>query len=99
MTTWTESKDAGNRAFSESKFSEALDHYSAAIDQLSSSSSSEGAQRRDEGSRGGGGGRGGSASEHQQQLSILLSNAVACRLKIGGTDMVEKAVEDAKKVR
>ncbi|KAL3784455.1 hypothetical protein ACHAW5_004015 [Stephanodiscus triporus] len=98
--TWTESKDAGKRAFSENKFSEALDHYSAAIDQLSSSSlsSSEGAQRRDEGSRGGGGGgRGGSASEHHQQLSILLSNVVACRLKIGGTDMVEKAVEDAKK--
>lgn len=35
------------------------------------------------------------SSEHQ----ILLSNVVACRLKIGGSEMIEKAVEEAKKVR
>jgi hypothetical protein len=27
-----------------------------------------------------------------------LSNVIACRLKIGGTDMAEKAVEEAKQV-
>jgi hypothetical protein len=96
MTTWKESKDAGQRAFAENNFYEALYHYSTAIDRLSSSSSSsssdEDVRRRDEGSRGGGGGRG--ASDHQ----VLLSNVVACRLKIGGSEMVEKAVEEAKKV-
>lgn len=29
---------------------------------------------------------------------ILLSNVVACRLKIGGVEMVTQAVEDAKQV-
>ncbi|KAL3827196.1 hypothetical protein ACHAXA_006751 [Cyclostephanos tholiformis] len=93
MTAWKESKDAGQKAFSENKFYEALHHYSTAIDQLSSSSSSseEDVRRRDEGSRVVGGGR--VASDHQ----ILLSNVVACRLKIGGSDMVEKAVDEAKK--
>ena len=33
-------------------------------------------------------------SEHQ----ILLSNVIACRLKIGGEDMVGKAVDEAKEV-
>ena len=35
------------------------------------------------------------ANEHQ----ILLSNAIACRLKIGGEETVAKAVDDAKKAR
>ena len=63
---------------------EALTHYSAAIDKLSASSSSEGDDQA----------CGCGASKHQ----ILLSKVLACRLKIGGSDMVEKAVEEAKKV-
>ena len=34
----------------------------------------------------------------QHEHQILLSNVIACRLKIGGTDMAEKAVEEAKQV-
>jgi hypothetical protein len=34
-----------------------------------------------------------------QEKQILLSNIVACRLKIGGPAMAAAAVEDAKKVR
>ena len=93
MTSWRESKDAAAEAYRAERWVDALDHYSSALDQLSSSSSKEDVQRRDEVGRGGGG-RGGS-SDHQ----ILLSNVIACRLKIGGTGMVEKAVEEAKKVR
>ena len=33
------------------------------------------------------------------ERQILLSNLVACRLKIGGNDMAEAAVEEAKQVR
>ena len=95
MTSWRESKDAAAEAYRAERWVDALDHYSSALDQLSSSSSKEDVQRRDEDAgRGGGGGRGVS-SDHQ----ILLSNVIACRLKIGGTGMVEKAVEEAKKVR
>ena len=96
MTSWRESKDAAAKAYRAERWVDALDHYTSALDQLSSSSSSkEDVQRRDEvAGRGCGGGRGVS-SDHQ----ILLSNVIACRLKIGGTDMVEKAVEEAKKVR
>jgi hypothetical protein len=93
MTSWRESKDAAAEAYRAERWVDALGHYSSALDQLSSSSSKEDVQRRDEVGRGGGG-RGGS-SDHQ----ILLSNVIACRLKIGGTGMVEKAVEEAKKVR
>ena len=78
------SKDDGKRAFIENRFSDALGHYLTAIDEiLTTSSSTEGANSSS------------SNSEHQ----ILLSNVVACRLKIGGTDMIAKAVEEAKKVR
>jgi hypothetical protein len=77
------SKDDGKRAFIESRFSDALGHYLTAIDQLIFTSSSSSE------------GASASSSEHQ----ILLSNVVACRLKIGGTDMIEKAVGEAKKVR
>jgi hypothetical protein len=96
MTSWRESKDAAAKAYRAERWVDALDHYTSALDQLSSSSSSkEDVQRRDEvAGRGCGGGRGVS-SDHQ----ILLSNVIACRLKIGGTDMVVKAVEEAKKVR
>jgi hypothetical protein len=95
MTSWRESKDAAAEAYRAERWVNALDHYTSALDQLSSSSSKDDVQRRDEvAGRGGGGGRGVS-SDHQ----ILLSNVIACRLKIGGTGMVEKAVEEAKKVR
>lgn len=86
MTSWRESKDAAAEAYRAERWVDALDHYTSALDQLSSSSSKEDVQRP--------GGRGVS-SDHQ----ILLSNVIACRLKIGGTGMVEKAVEEAKKVR
>ena len=92
MTSWRESKDAAAEAYRAERWVDALDHYSSALDQLSSSSLKEDVQRRDEVGRGGGG-RGG--NDHQ----ILLSNVIACRLKIGGTSMVEKAVEEGKKVR
>jgi hypothetical protein len=81
------SKDDGKRAFIENRFSDALGHYLTAIDEiLTTSSSTEGASSSNSSS---------SNREHQ----ILLSNVVACRLKIGGIDMIEKAVEEAKKVR
>ena len=35
----------------------------------------------------------------ERQHQILLSNVIACRLKIGGEEMANKAVEEAQQVR
>lgn len=37
-------------------------------------------------------------NDKSNDKQILLSNVVACRLKIGGEDMATQAVEDAKQV-
>jgi len=73
MSSWKESKDAGQQAFVNENYPEALNQYTNAIDLLTSATNTK---------------------EHQ----VLLSNVIACRLKIGGVDMVTKAVEDSKQV-
>ena len=40
----------------------------------------------------------GSSNINTKEHQVLLSNVIACRLKIGGADMVTKAVEDSKQV-
>lgn len=111
-TSWRESKDAGRQAFLDSNYPQALFHYSEAIDKLllssaSSSSPASAAEERlrvDQHGRSGstaGSSRVGLQQQHhpfQHEHQILLSNVIACRLKIGGTDMAEKAVEEAKQV-
>lgn len=42
---------------------------------------------------------GGNQHQFQYEHQILLSNVIACRLKIGGNEMAQKAVEDAKQVK
>jgi hypothetical protein len=42
---------------------------------------------------------GGESSTDKKQHQILLSNVIACRLKIGGEEMVERAVAESKEVR
>ncbi|KAL7538817.1 hypothetical protein ACHAXR_008804 [Thalassiosira sp. AJA248-18] len=79
---WRDSKDAGKQAFSQGNYSEALSCYSEAITLLLAS--------EEQGNRGSG--RGHHTNEHQ----VLLSNVIACRLKIGGQDMANKAVEESK---
>lgn len=93
--SWRETKDAGKRAFSQGKHEEALELYTRAISELSATSSSTSTDGGGDGERRGGSDGGTHTTEHQ----ILLSNVIACRLKIGGRDMSEKAVDDAKKVR
>mmetsp|Transcript_41467 Transcript_41467/g.71004 ORF Transcript_41467/g.71004 Transcript_41467/m.71004 type:complete len:540 (+) Transcript_41467:86-1705(+) len=88
--TWRETKDAGKQAFSEGNHSQALSLYTEAIDQLLSEEHEGSDEIRGNGSRSGGG-------DHTSEHQILLSNVVACRLKIGGNEMVTKAVDDAKK--
>eukprot|EP00571_Detonula_confervacea_P004705 CAMPEP_0172312982 /NCGR_PEP_ID=MMETSP1058-20130122/19000_1 /TAXON_ID=83371 /ORGANISM="Detonula confervacea, Strain CCMP 353" /LENGTH=459 /DNA_ID=CAMNT_0013026551 /DNA_START=93 /DNA_END=1473 /DNA_ORIENTATION=+ len=82
---WDESKDSGKQAFSEGKYRDALTFYSEAIRQLLLTSDEQ------EGSNSS------SSSSHTHEHQVLLSNAIACRLKIGGQDMAQKAVEEAKK--
>ena len=77
MSSWKESKDAGQQAFVNENYPEALNQYTKAIDLLTS----------EEGSSN-------NIKEHQ----VLLSNVIACRLKIGGDDMATKAVDDSKQV-
>jgi hypothetical protein len=107
MTTyWRESKDAGRQAFSDSNYPQALFHYSEAIDKLLSSASSSlpasaAEERRRVGRTASSSRRVGQQQQQrpfQHEHQILLSNVIACRLKIGGTDMAEKAVEEAKQV-
>ena len=86
-TTWRESKDAGKQAFTEGKYDESLSFYSRALEQLTE-------DEHDEGNSNGNGGSGSTVNEHQ----ILLSNVIACRLKIGGEEMATTAIAEAKKV-
>jgi hypothetical protein len=83
MTSWTTYKDLGARSFSSNNYHEALAHYTRAIDLLSSHTNGEGNE----------------ANEVERQHQILLSNVIACRLKIGGEEMANKAVEEAQQVR
>ena len=80
---WKESKDAGQRAFVNEDYPEALNQYTKAIDLLTS--------REQAGSS--------NSNINTKEHQVLLSNVIACRLKIGGVDMVTKAVEDSKQVR
>ena len=41
---------------------------------------------------------GSSTNTNTKEHQVLLSNVIACRLKIGGVDMATKAVEDSKQV-
>ena len=90
--SWRDTKDAGKEAFTNGSYSEALTLYSDAIDQLLTP-----AEEEADGSYVfvDGNGTNGHTEEHQ----ILLSNVIACRLKIGGEDMSKKAVDEAKQVR
>mmetsp|Transcript_28088 Transcript_28088/g.57537 ORF Transcript_28088/g.57537 Transcript_28088/m.57537 type:complete len:466 (+) Transcript_28088:150-1547(+) len=83
-TTWRESKDAGNLAFNDGKYPEALTFYLTALEQLSDD---EHENYYDAGAR---------RDDHSKDRQILLSNVIACRLKVGGEDMATKAVEEAK---
>ena len=80
MSSWKESKDAGQQAFVNENYSEALNQYTNAIDLLTS------------------GEQAGSSTTNTKEHQVLLSNVIACRLKIGGADMATKAVEDSKQV-
>ena len=104
--TWTEHKDAGKEAFTKGKYKEALSFYFRALEELNL----EGQGSHDSGTnnvdysginsvRGNCNGRNNNChSSHTNKRQILLSNVVACRLKVGGKDMVTKAVEEAKEV-
>ena len=77
--SWKESKDAGQQAFVNENYSEALNQYTKAIDLLTSEEQS-------------------SSNNNTKEHQVLLSNVIACRLKIGGVDMATDAVEDSKQV-
>mmetsp|Transcript_38770 Transcript_38770/g.71381 ORF Transcript_38770/g.71381 Transcript_38770/m.71381 type:complete len:99 (-) Transcript_38770:14-310(-) len=94
MSCWSDTKDAGRQAVADGKYPEALALYSQAIDQLVTSEEGSNDDNRTNGRRGSRSRSGGHTNERQ----ILLSNVVACRLKIGGEDMVAKAVDDAKQL-
>ena len=91
MLEWKESKDEGKAAFTNQNYPEALNQYCKAIEQLTSSSSN---LNNNEGSSS----SGRNDNNHTEEHQILLSNVIACRLKIGGSEMINLAVEDAKKV-
>eukprot|EP00804_Cyclotella_cryptica_P020253 CCRYP_015875-RA/>CCRYP_015875-RA protein AED:0.09 eAED:0.09 QI:30/1/1/1/1/1/3/529/437 len=90
--TWSSDKDAGAQAYSSQKYTEALSHYFNALEKLRSSSDGKvggttGAETHNYNH----------SAELRQQEQILLSNIVACRLKIGGVDNAIKAVQEAKR--
>ena len=89
---WKESKDEGKVAFTNQNYPEALNQYCKAIQQLTSSSNNSNINEGNSSSSSR------NDSNHTEEHQILLSNVIACRLKIGGSEMINLAVEDAKKV-
>lgn len=78
---WSNDSDLGATSYASADYTNALTHYSNALDKLKSDVLSEV-----------------TADEKKKQHQILLSNVIACRLKIGGEDMVDLALEEAKEV-
>ena len=87
--SWKTHKEEGKVHYQNSNYEEALISFQKAIRQAGNRSSSGGGSD-------GGNGRGGAVPQVEHE--ILLSNSVACRLKIGGPEMAFVAVEEAKKV-
>ena len=92
MTTRSTSKDAGKQAFSQGKYPEALSLYSQALDQLTNDG-----QNNDDSSNGNDSNSGRNTNDANER-HILLSNVIACRLKIGGDNMIANVVDDSKEV-
>ena len=95
---WKESKDAGKVAFTNQNYPEALNQYCKAIEQLTSSSSNSNINEGSSSSSSSSSSSRNDDNNHTEEHQILLSNVIACRLKIGGSEMINLAVEDAKKV-
>ena len=98
MLEWKESKDAGKVAFTNQNYPDALHQYCKAIEQLTSSSSNSNINEGSSSSSSSSSSSRNDDNNHTEEHQILLSNVIACRLKIGGSEMINLAVEDAKKV-
>ena len=85
---WKTLKAQGRSHYQDGNYAQALRAYQDALASLNNNSSSSSNPSF-------GGVRGGDSTECQ----LLLSNSVACRLKLGGREMALKAVEEAKQVR
>lgn len=79
---WSNDSDLGATSFSSQNYHEALRHYSNALEKLHIGESSSG----------------GDSTERKKQHQILLSNVIACRLKIGGDEMISRSIGEAKEV-
>ena len=91
MSSWQDTKDAAKQAFTSAHYSDSLTLYLEAIDQLlAEDTPSSTSTSNDENSN--------HRKEHTNEHQILLSNVIACRLKIGGEEMATKAIDEAKKV-
>lgn len=83
-SSWTEESNLGASSYSSNNYPDALVHYTNALDTLLNSSSGDAVEITE--------------IEQKKQHQILLSNVIACRLKIGGEEMVERALVEAREV-
>ncbi|KAL7503759.1 hypothetical protein ACHAXN_001511 [Cyclotella atomus] len=81
-SSWTEESNLGASSYSSNNYPDALVHYTNALDTLLNSSSGDAVEITE--------------IEKKKQHQILLSNVIACRLKIGGEEMVERALVEAR---
>jgi hypothetical protein len=82
--TWKFLKEEGKQQFKNGEYTEALVSFQKALKKIEDDPT--GSQRRI------------GILAPKVEREILLSNSVACRLKIGGPEMAYVAVEEAKKV-
>ncbi|KAL7506689.1 hypothetical protein ACHAXN_003923 [Cyclotella atomus] len=80
--SWTEESNLGASSYSSNNYPDALVHYTNALDTLLNSSRGDAVEI--------------SEGEKKKQHQILLSNVIACRLKIGGEEMVETALVETR---
>lgn len=90
MSSWQDTKDAAKQAFTSAHYSDSLTLYLEAIDQLLAEDATSTTSNDENSSN--------HRKEHTNGHQILLSNVIACRLKIGGEGMAAKAIDEAKKV-
>jgi hypothetical protein len=81
-SSWTDESNLGASLYSSERYPEALVHYTNALNALSSDETVVAVTEQ----------------EKKKQRQILLSNVIACRLKIGGEDMIERALVEAREV-
>ena len=89
VKSWQDFKEEGKRHFRNANYTEALVSFQEALGKIETEEQQQQQQQQ----------TGSNSINFIEERQILLSNSVACRLKINDTEMKIVAIEEAKKVR